>query len=268
LNFKKMDILDRIIALKRDEVKANKKLNPISNLEKSVYFKREAPSFIEAILKPGPIIIGEFKRKSPSKGIINISADIEQVTRGYQEAGISAISVLTDKEFFGGENDDFIKVAGYIKVPLLRKDFIIDEYQVVESKSIGAAAILLIASILSRKEVERFTDLALNMGMDILFEIHNEKDLEKMNHKIKIIGVNNRNLKTFMVNMDNSIDLINHLPVNHLKVAESGFQTYNDVKQLFTRGYNAFLIGEKFMRSNDPGLTAAAFIKDLKKGKE
>jgi indole-3-glycerol phosphate synthase len=263
-----MDILDEIIAYKKEEVKINKKLYPVSKLEKSFYFRREIPSFIEAILKPGPSIIGEFKRKSPSKGIINISADINQVAKGYQEAGISAISVLTDKKFFGGEKDDLLKVAGYIKVPLLRKDFILDEYQIVESKSIGASAILLIASVLSRSEVDTLTDLALNLGLDILFEIHNEKDLEKMSHKIKIIGVNNRNLKTLEINMDNSVDLLTHLPLNLIKVAESGFQTYNDVKQLFARGYNAFLIGENFMRSNDPGLTAAEFIKGLKEVKE
>lgn len=263
-----MDILDKIIAFKRNEVKVNKKLYPVGKLEKSVFFRQKMPSFFEAILKPGPSIIGEFKRKSPSKGVINISADIEQVAKGYQEAGIDAISILTDNEFFGGNNDDLFKVACQVKIPLLRKDFIVDEYQVVESKSIGASAILLIASALNRREVDRLTDLALNLGMDILFEIHDEKDLEKMSNKIKIIGVNNRNLKTFIVNMDNSIDLLTRLPVNYIKVAESGFQTYNDVKQLFTRGYNAFLIGEKFMRSDDPGLTAAEFIKDLKAGKE
>jgi indole-3-glycerol phosphate synthase len=263
-----MDILDKIIAFKREEVKIKKKLYPVNILEKSGYFKQQMPSFVEAISKPGPSIIGEFKRKSPSKGVINISADINRVTTGYQEAGIAAISILTDKEFFGGENEDLLKVAGNIQVPLLRKDFIVDEYQVIESKSIGSAAILLIASVLTKREVESFTDLALDLGMDVLFEIHNEKDLEKMNPKIKITGVNNRNLKTFKVNMDNSIDLVTHLPENHIKVAESGIQTYNDVKQLFAIGYNAFLIGESFMRSNDPGLTAAAFIKDLKEGKE
>jgi indole-3-glycerol phosphate synthase len=222
------------------------------------------PSFYEALAKPEPSIIGEFKRKSPSKGVINFTADVEQVARGYEEAGIAAMSILTDKEFFGGENIDLQNVARFAKIPLIRKDFIMDEYQVIESKSIGAAAILLIASVLSKKEAERLSDLALDLGMDILFEIHDEKDLDKMNHKIKIIGVNNRNLKTFEVSLENSRDLFHHLPMNCLKVAESGFQTYTDVKQLFTRGYDAFLIGEKFMRSENPGKTAAGFIKDLK----
>ncbi len=263
-----MYILDKIIAFKRDEVKVKKRLYPVSKLEDTVFFKREMPSFYEALNKPEPSIIGEFKRKSPSKGVINFTADVEQVARGYQEAGIAAMSILTDKEFFGGEDHDLQNVAGFAKLPLLRKDFIVDEYQVIESKSIGAAAILLIASILSKKEAERLSDLALNLGIDVLFEIHDEKDLDKMNHKIKIIGVNNRNLKTFEVSMDNSRDLFHHLPLNCLKVAESGFQTNNDVKQLFSRGYDAFLIGEKFMRSENPGKTAAGFIMDLKMGME
>ena len=263
-----MDILDKIITFKRDEVKVKKRLYPVSKLEDTVFFKREMPSFYEALNKPEPSIIGEFKRKSPSKGVIDFTADVEQVARGYQEAGIAAMSILTDKEFFGGEDHDLRNVAGFAKLPLLRKDFIVDEYQVIESKSIGAAAILLIASILSKKEAERLSDLALNLGMDVLFEIHDEKDLDKMNHKIKIIGVNNRNLKTFEVSMDNSRDLFHHLPLNCLKVAESGFKTNNDVKQLFSRGYDAFLIGEKFMRSENPGKTAAGFIMDLKMGME
>jgi indole-3-glycerol phosphate synthase len=263
-----MDILDKIIAFKKDEVKVKKRLYPISKLEDSVFFNREMPSFYEVLSKPEPSIVGEFKRKSPSKGVINFTADVDQVARGYQEAGIAAISILTDKEFFGGENHDLQKVARFIKIPLLRKDFIVDEYQVIESKSIGAGAILLIASILSKMEVIKLSDLALNLGMDILFEIHEEKDLDKMIPEIKIIGINNRNLKTFEVSMDNSMDLFHHLPLNCIKVAESGFQTYNDVKQLFIRGYDAFLIGEIFMRSNDPGMSAARFIKDLKSGME
>lgn len=261
-----MDILNTIIAFKRNEVKVKKKLYPVSKLEDSVFFKREMPSFYKALTKPEPSIIGEFKRKSPSKGVINFTAAVEQVVRGYEKAGIAAMSILTDKEFFDGEDIDLQNVAGFAKIPLLRKDFIVDEYQVIESKSIGAGAILLIASVLSKKEVIKLSNLALNLGMDILFEIHDEKDLDKMNPEIKIIGVNNRNLKTFGVSLDNSRDLFLHLPLNCLKVAESGFQTYNDVKQLFTIGYDAFLIGETFMRSNNPGITAEWFIKDLKMG--
>ena len=263
-----MDILDTIIAFKRTEVEVKKRLYPFSKLKESVFFEREMPSFYKALAKPEPSIIGEFKRKSPSKGEININADIEQVARGYEEAGIAAMSILTDKKYFGGENSDLQDVARFAKIPLLRKDFIVDEYQVIESKSIGASAILLIASALSKKEAESLSDLANGLGMDILFEIHDREDLDKINPDIKIIGVNNRNLKTFDVSLENSRDLFHHLPLNCLKVAESGFQTYNDVKQLFTKGYDAFIIGEKFMRSNNPGMTAGSFIKELKMGME
>ncbi len=263
-----MNILDKIIAFKRSELECKKKCFPVSKFENSAFFKREMPSFHDALAKPGPSLIGEFKRKSPSNGMININAETEQVARGYEEAGIAAMSIITDMEFFGGADHDLQNVAGFVKIPLLRKDFIVDEYQVVESKSIGASAILLIAAVLSKKEVGALTELSLNLGMDVLFEIHDEKDLEKMSHKIKIIGVNNRNLKTFEVSMDHSRELFSRLPENCLKVAESGFQTYKEVTKLFTTGYNAFLIGGKFMRSKNPGKAAARFMKDLKKSME
>lgn len=260
-----MDLLDKIIAYKKSELEGKKKCFPVSRFKDSAFFKREMPSFYDALAKPGPSIIGEFKRKSPSNGVININAEAEQVARGYEEAGISAMSILTDMEFFGGADHDLRNVAGFVRIPILRKDFIVDEYQVVESKSIGASAILLIAAVLSKKEVGALTELSLNLGMDVLFEIHDEKDLEKMSHKIKIIGVNNRNLKTFEVSMDHSRELFSRLPENCLKVAESGFQTYIEVTKLFTTGYNAFLIGGKFLRSKNPGKIAARFMKDLKK---
>jgi indole-3-glycerol phosphate synthase len=263
-----MNILDTIIAFKRSEVKIGKQLFPVRKLQDSPFFKLKMPSLYEILAEPIPSIIGEFKRKSPSKGVINISADVKQVVKGYQEAGISAISILTDNEFFGGKDTDLRIVAEFARIPLLRKDFIIDEYQVIESKSIGASAILLIASVLSKPDVTILSDLAYNLGMDVLFEIHDEKDLEKMTHKIKIIGVNNRNLKTFDVSIENSSDLFSRLPLSCLKVAESGFHTPDDVKRLFHVGYDAFLIGEKFMRSENPGKTAADFINDLNLIKE
>ena len=263
-----MDVLDKIVAYKKGELESKKKCFPVSKFEDSEFFKREMPSFHDALAKPGPSIIGEFKRKSPSTGMININADPEQVARGYEEAGIDAMSILTDMEFFGGTGHDLRNVAGFVKIPLLRKDFIVDEYQVVESKSIGASAILLIASILSKRSVSALTDLSLNLGMDVLFEIRDEKELDKMSSKIKIIGVNNRNLKTFEVNMDHFGLLLSCLPENCLKVAESGFQTSGEVIKLFTAGYNAFLIGGKFMRSEDPGKSASRFMKDLKKSME
>ena len=196
---------------------------------------------------------------------MNFTADVKQVAKEYQEAGIDAMSVLTDKEFFGGDNNDLQLVAEIIKIPLLRKEFIVDEYQIIESKSIGASAILLIATILNTEEVDKLSVLAFSLGMEVLFEIHDEKDLDKMNHKINIIGVNNRNLKTFEVKINNSLELFSQLPKNCIKVVESGVQSTDDVKRLFTAGYDAFLIGERFMRSENPGKVAADFIRDLKK---
>ena len=259
-----MNILEKIATFKREEVKSRKKMNPVNILERSVFFNRRMPSFYNALAKPIPSIIGEFKRKSPSMGVINPSADIKKVALGYQDAGIAAMSVLTDEEFFGGKNSDLQDVAALLKIPLLRKDFIVDEYQVVEAKSMGAGAILLIASILSKKEVDNLSGMALNLGMDVLFEIHDLVDLDKISQNIKIVAVNNRNLKTFKVSMDNSNELFQYLPQDCLKVAESGFQTYEDVRHLYYKGYNAFLIGESFMKSEEPWKSAELFINNLK----
>jgi indole-3-glycerol phosphate synthase len=259
-----MTILEKIAEVKREEVKKRRADIPENILSKSAFFNMRMPSFYEALAKPAPSVIGEFKRKSPSRGIINQSADINNVALAYQNAGIAAMSVLTDEEFFGGKNSDLQGVAGFLNIPLLRKDFVVDEYQVTEAKAIGAAAILLIASILSKEEVDFLSRKALSLGMDILFEIHDSSDLDKISRNINIIGVNNRNLKTFEVSMDNSEELLKYLPENCLKVAESGFHSAEDVASLFNKGYDAFLIGENFMKSDDPGRSAANFIVNLK----
>jgi indole-3-glycerol phosphate synthase len=259
-----MDILEQIALAKREEVRFRKIAVPEDQLESSVFFRRRMPSFREALEKPGPSIIAEFKRRSPSRGDINPSADVRMVAQGYQNAGTAAISVLTDEQFFGGKNSDLLEAAELIRIPLLRKDFIVDEYQVTEAKSTGASAILLIAAILDRGEVETFSKLAVSLGMDVLFEIHDLCDLEKMSQYTDIIGVNNRNLKTFEVTMNNSSDLLKQLPENSLRVAESGIQTYVDVRRLFDSGYDAFLIGETFMKAPDPGFAAKEFIDNLK----
>jgi indole-3-glycerol phosphate synthase len=259
-----MEILEIIINHKLKEIEGKKRIFPVRKLEKSVFFKRRMHSFYDALGKPGPSVIGEFKRKSPSKGVINISSEVEDVARAYQEAGIAAMSILTDMEFFGGEEQDLENVAGFIKIPLLRKDFILDEYQVIESKSIGASSILLIASVLTRKEVKILSELAQTLGMDVLFEVHNENDLDKMSQNIRIVGVNNRNLNTLDVDISLSEEIFPFLPVNCLKVAESGFQTPEDIKKLFETGFDAFLIGENFMKSKEPGEAASRFLEDLK----
>jgi indole-3-glycerol phosphate synthase len=174
------------------------------------------------------------------------------------------MSVLTDREFFGGNNSDLSEVAGFLEIPVLRKDFIIDEYQVLEAKAIGASAILLIASLLTKEEIDSLSLTALNLGMDTLYEIHDRSDLDKISRSIKIIGVNNRNLKTFGVSMRHSEELFRYLPEDSLKVAESGFNTAEDVAALFRKGFDAFLIGENFMKTENPGISASAFIRSLK----
>jgi indole-3-glycerol phosphate synthase len=262
-----MNILDKIVAFKRVEVKARKNTSPVTELEKSPYFTKRMASFYDALDISEPSIIGEFKRKSPSKGLINIHSDPDDVARGYEDAGIAAMSVLTDTEFFGGVNQDLQKVAGFAKIPLLRKDFIIDEYQVIESKSIGASAILLIASILSREEIKFFSGLAFDIGLDVLYEIHEARDLDKVSDRIKIIGVNNRDLNTFDINFENSMKLLSYLPSGCIKVAESGFKTFRNVNLLYSSGYNSFLIGENFMKSDNPGRSAKVFMNDLYKSR-
>lgn len=259
-----MNILDKIVSVKKQEVRTRKVAFPLATLENSEFFGRVMPSFRSALAKPGPSIIGEFKRKSPSRGDINPSASLKDVAKGYQAAGISAMSVLTDEQFFGGSNDDLSDVAGILAIPVLRKDFIVDEYQVTESKSRGASAILLIASILSRNEVDKLSRLAGELGLDVLLEIHDMQDLDKATERISIIGVNNRDLKSFTVSMSNSEKLLDSIPGNCLRIAESGFRTPEDVSRLYSLGYDAFLIGETFMLSADPGKKAETFINETK----
>ena len=259
-----MNILERIVAAKKTETETRKKICPVNELERSAFFDKQVLSFFDSLNKKEPAVIAEFKRKSPSKGIINNNADVEQVASGYFSAGVAAMSVLTDKEFFGGSEGDLEKVAKLSLLPLLRKEFIIDEYQVIEAKSIGASAILLIGSILTREQSNNLSLLAFSLGMEVLFEMHDIEDLDKMNPDIRIVGVNNRNLNTFKVDRSNSINMLSHLPEECIKVAESGFESPEEVKMMFTEGYNAFLIGEKFMRSDDPGRSAASFISALK----
>ena len=258
-----MEILKSIIDNKRKEIELKKQRISIKMLEKSEFFGVKMPSFYDALNQPSPSIIAEYKRKSPSKGIINLNSDVKDVAIGYEEAGVAAISILTDFIFFGGESDDLKKVAAFINIPILRKDFIVDEYQVIESKAIGACAILLIASVLNKNEIKNLSNLASNLGLEVLFEIHTEKDIEKLSPSIRIIGVNNRNLLTFETDIEHSASLFSALPDNCLKVAESGIRTHTDVLKLFNSGYDAFLIGEHFMRTEDPGKAAARFIKKL-----
>lgn len=259
-----MTILENIIENKKKELGLLKKLTSVSDLENSMFFNRKVISLSENLLdKKKTGIVAEFKRKSPSRGIINSASQVEEVTTGYFTGGASGVSILTDTQFFGGSNADISQVREKSLFPVLRKDFIIDEYQVIESKSIGADVILLIAAILEKKEVMQFSALARSLGMEVLLEIHEPAELEKANRYVNIIGVNNRNLKTFEVNTEISERLIEKIPDVYLKISESGITSGKTIEKLRISGYNGFLIGGKFMNTADPVKAFSEFVKDI-----
>ncbi|MGC1243782.1 MAG: indole-3-glycerol phosphate synthase TrpC [Chryseosolibacter sp.] len=260
-----MNILDQIIEHKKKEVSQRKELFPVRALEQSVYFGSPTFSMKEYIRRSDKSgIIAEFKRRSPSKGLINGNAAVEETTQGYVRAGASALSVLTDQQFFGGSNDDLSRARKGNSCPILRKDFTIDEYQIIEAKSIGADAILLIAAVLDPLSSKRMAALAHSLGMEVLLEVHNEEELSKnLEAGADLIGVNNRNLKTFVVSTDVSKQLAPMIPAGIVKVSESGISSPQTIAGLKEYGYEGFLIGENFMKNNRPELSAAEFIKQL-----
>ncbi|MCU0462560.1 MAG: indole-3-glycerol phosphate synthase TrpC [Bacteroidales bacterium] len=259
-----MNILDQIVANKKQELTETKKRVPLRDLEKSQYFSRTEISLSENILNPAKTgIIAEFKRKSPSAGIINSEAGIEEVTNGYFNLGASGLSVLTEKKFFGGDVND-LRIARKLKsIPILRKDFIIDEYQIIESKAIGADAILLIASLLTKSHILTMASFARSAGLQVVLEVHNEDELGKLNEFIDIVGVNNRNLKTFRVDTELSLKLAGKIPAGFVKISESGITSPDTINILKKAGYNGFLIGERFMHTSDPVKSFAGFIKSI-----
>lgn len=261
-----MNILDKIIEHKRGEVEQLKNLISISKLEQRADFVRNTFKMTDFIQDPERTgIIAEFKKKSPSKGVINATASVEETTRSYVAGGCSALSVLTDLTFFGGTNDDLKKARAANRVPIIRKDFTIDEYQVVEAKSIGADAILLIASVLSPKVSKQLTDVAHSLNLQVLLEVHDETELQAhVDCGADLIGVNNRNLKTFEVSIEASKRLAPLIPDNVVKVSESGITSPETVLELRQFGYRGFLIGENFMKQPNPGEAAISFMTELK----
>ncbi|MEY8847489.1 indole-3-glycerol phosphate synthase TrpC [Psychroserpens sp. XS_ASV72] len=259
-----MDILSKIVRDKRIEINYKKELIPIQQLEQSVLFNREPIALSERLAQSKNGIIAEHKRRSPSKATINHSLNVYDVAKGYASAGVCGISVLTDGKYFGGSLDDLLMARASCTLPLLRKDFTIDIYQIVEAKAFGADAILLISAILTKEEISEFSTLAKSLGLDVLLEIHNEEELQKsMMPTIDMIGVNNRNLKTFEVSLETSKSLSNLIPDEFIKVSESGISNTKAIKSLQLYGYQGFLIGENFMKTNDPGQSATEFIKNL-----
>lgn len=260
-----MDILNRIVDHKKAEVTGARQKTPIRELENSQWFNRSVNSFttrLKDLRCSG--IIAEFKKKSPSKSNINLSALIEDVAPAYVEAGAAGLSILTDEHFFGGHNDFLIRARQLLPhTPLLRKEFIIDEYQILEAKSIGADMILLIAEILTKEEVFGFTSLARSLGLEVLLELHSESQLDKYCQEVSIVGVNNRDLKTFSVDYDRSKRLFNALPVDVPKIAESGLRDWQTLVMLHEHGFHGFLIGEQFMKFPDPGAVCRDMIDEF-----
>lgn len=254
-----MTILDQIIQRKKEEVLSAKSKIPLAMLKEAQFFGRKTHS-LKASLKSTTGIIAEFKRQSPSKGIINNTSAPLEVVSGYERAGAGAVSILTDHDFFGGSLDDIMEVRNYIHIPVLRKDFMIDEYQFYEAKSIGADAVLLIAACLSPEQVNEFTALSHELGLEVLLEIHTETELGHYHSAIDMVGINNRNLKDFKVDLQHSVRLKDMLPEQVLSVAESGIYTVKDFLFLKEQGFDAFLMGEYFMKNSDPGQAFADFV--------
>ncbi|MBN8674624.1 MAG: indole-3-glycerol phosphate synthase TrpC [Chitinophagales bacterium] len=261
-------ILDTIVANKRKEIEKFKPMSSIERFERDGFFwKVSNRSLTQSLLAEGSTsIIAEFKRKSPSKGWFKTKElEVEPVVRAYNDLGAAGISVLTDEEFFGGDLDDLIQTKVISDIPVLRKDFIVDQWQIAEAKAFGADVILLIAACLTKDEVKQFAAYAKSIGLEVLLEIHNEEELDHICDEVDMVGVNNRNLKTFEVDIDISLGLINKIPTDKPAVAESGISEVQTIVTLRKAGFKGFLIGENFMKKEYPGLAFEQFVIDLQR---
>ena len=260
-----MTILDKIVERKRVEVSEAQAKVSIEELSEYPFFSRTCYSLKESVLDPQRTgIISEYKRASPSKGVINNINTVSEVVKGYQNAGASAISVLTDADFFQGSLKDLEEARSVLTIPLLRKEFIIDKYQIAEAKAYGADIILLIAACLTNEEVSELSNYAKTLGLNVLLEVHNEEELKgNLFDTVDAIGVNNRNLKDFSVSLAHSYDLVNKIPDTYIKVSESGISDPQTIRELKSIGYNSFLIGENFMKTTDPGKALLEFVKEI-----
>jgi indole-3-glycerol phosphate synthase len=258
------NILDEIVSERKKAVKQLKAILPIEAWEMMPLFEKECLSLKYALADDSETgIIAEFKRASPSKGIINDRADIFDVVLDYEMNGATAVSILTEPLFFKGNNDDILGLADSVTVPILRKDFIIDEYQLFESKALGADVILLIAACLTPKEVNQLATTAKELQLEVLLELHDETELDHICDAVDLVGVNNRNLKTFEVNLEHSVRLTEKIDDKFIKVAESGINDVKNIKYLKQYGFKGFLIGEHFMKQQNPGEAFKNFLYEL-----
>ncbi|MCB0521237.1 MAG: indole-3-glycerol phosphate synthase TrpC [Lewinellaceae bacterium] len=259
-----MNILEKIIAHKKNEVAERQSLYPAKLLERSIFFETPTVSLTKYLSRPDRQgIIAEFKRRSPSKGVINASAKVEQTTIGYMQAGASALSVLTDEHFFGGKNEDLTTARKFNFCPILRKDFAVSEYQIIEARSIGADAILLIAAVLTPQEVRQLSAFARSLGLEVLLEIHDSSELGHLCETVDAVGVNNRNLADFSVEVQRSFELGAMIPDDFVKVSESGLSDPAAILELREAGFQGFLIGESFMKHSRPEEACKEFIATL-----
>ncbi|MFN5134270.1 MAG: indole-3-glycerol phosphate synthase TrpC [Chitinophagaceae bacterium] len=259
-----MNILEAIIESKKIEVEERKATTPVEVLRQSELYARSRLSLKQFLLDGNRTgIIAEFKRRSPSKGSINEAADVVEVTTAYANNGASALSVLTDELFFGGSKEDLIK-ARVNQIPILRKDFVIDEYQIEEARAMGADVILLIAACLTPDEVKRLAAYAKDLGLEVLLELHAEEELEHICEETEIIGINNRDLKTFKVDVERSLRMAEQIPADKIKVAESGINSIENILLFKQNGFRGFLIGENFMKEENPSAAFERFVNNLK----
>ena len=259
-----MNILDQIVESKKKELKNLKEAIPLRQIEKTQLFGRKCISLKSRLEKPGSWgIIAEFKRKSPSRGIINDRHGVEEVTTAYTEAGAAALSVLTDSLYFGGSTEDLLCARLLNSCPVLRKDFIVDEYQLYEAKAMGADIILLIAACISPAKTKKLAALAHSLGMEVLLELHNEKELNQINEYVDFAGINNRNLKDFSVDINTSLQLGKNIPKSIIKISESGLNSAHSIVNLYREGFRGFLMGEAFMSKDNPGAECKKLIQTI-----
>jgi indole-3-glycerol phosphate synthase len=259
-----VNILETIIAEKKRELMLAKREVTADTLEKDPRFHRPTVSLCDGLAESSQGgIIAEFKRKSPSRGIIKENADPVKISTAYVQAGAKGLSVLTDTKYFAGSREDLVRVREANQCPILRKDFMIDEYQVLEARAWGADVILLIAAVLKHNEVRNLSALAHSLGLEVLLEIHEESELDVLNENIDIVGVNNRDLKRMVTDVNTSIDLSEKIPGDFLKISESGISDPGTIRSLKEHGYRGFLIGEYFMQQSDPANACKELIDGL-----
>ncbi len=258
-----MNILDKIILHKKEEIEVRKGLVTEAELMASKYYSRTGLSLKKSLLDSNSTgIIAEFKRKSPSKGFINQYAEAEAVTKAYTDLGAAGLSVLTDNEFFGGSTNDLVLARENV-IPILRKDFVLDSYQIMASKAMGADVILLIAACLSKAEAKFLAAYAKELKLEVILEIHDESELDHICESVDMVGINNRNLKTFAVDINRSLKMAKKLPDGMVKIAESGINDVQTIERFKDAGFQGFLMGEMFMKEADPGKAFEAFVQQL-----